>query len=67
MARSSSSDPTVAAPLVLAAVASLFAGLVLGFVVGVGARRPAPARCTSTLHIESVGPGEWAVRCEGGR
>ena len=48
-------------------VIGLVTGAVLGACVGYGLRRPAPVRCTSTVSIEAVGPGEWTLSCGGAR
>lgn len=59
-------DP--AAVAALAGFAGLFAGLLLGVVIGLGGRRAPPrVQCSSTLRIEAVGPGAWTLVCEGGR
>ncbi len=56
-------DPAAAIALGLV---GFLVGLVFGLVIGLSARRPARVLCTSALHIESAGPGEWSIRCEGG-
>lgn len=63
-ARSLQPDPAV---VVVLSLASLLIGLLLGCVIGLGARRPMRVQCTQTLRIEAVGPGTWTLVCEGGR
>lgn len=63
-ARITSNDPAV---VVVLSLASLLIGLLLGVVIGLGARRPMRVQCTSLLRIEAVGPGTWTLVCEGGR
>ena len=63
-ARTSPNDPAV---VVVFSLAALLLGLLLGVVIGIGARRPMRVQCTQTLRVQAVGPSTWTLVCEGGR
>lgn len=63
-ARAAQPDPAV---VVVISLASLLIGLLLGVVIGLGARRPMRVQCTQTLRVEAVGPSTWQLTCEGAR